>query len=111
MEGAYSGKTYHVSTLSGGESFQAALSLALGLAEVVQSYAGGVDLETIFIDKRFGGLDTEALDLAINTLIDLQQGGWLLGVISHVGDLKERIDVQLQVEAGRNGRRARFVLP
>jgi exonuclease SbcC len=111
VEDAYTGKSRHVSSLSGGESFQAALSLALGLADVVQSYAGGVHLETIFVDEGFGSLDAEALDLAINTLIDLQQSGRLVGVISHVGELKERIDVQLQVEAGRDGSRARFVLP
>ena len=111
VEDAYTGKVRPVATLSGGESFQAALSLALGLADVVQAYAGGVYLETIFVDEGFGSLDTESLDLAIDTLIDLQQSGRLVGVISHVAELKERIDVRLQVDSGRDGSRARFVLP
>jgi DNA repair protein SbcC/Rad50 len=111
VDDAYTGKVRAVATLSGGESFQAALSLALGLADVVQSYAGGVHLETMFVDEGFGSLDEEALDLAINTLIDLQQSGRLVGVISHVPALKERIDVRLQVESGRAGSSAKFVLP
>lgn len=111
IEDAYSGFTRPVSTLSGGESFQAALSLALGLADVVQAYAGGVSLETIFIDEGFGSLDEEALDLAINTLIDLQNTGRLVGVISHVAEMKERIDAQLVVTSDRQGASAEFRLP
>ena len=111
VEDAYTGKSRHVSSLSGGESFQAALALALGLADVVQSYSGGVHLETMFVDEGFGSLDPEALDLAVNTLIDLQKSGRLVGVISHVADLKERIDVRLQVTAGKDGSTAKFVLP
>ena len=111
VEDAYTGKTRPVATLSGGESFQAALSLALGLADVVQAYSGGLYLETMFVDEGFGSLDTESLDLAINTLIDLQKSGRMVGVISHVAELKERIDVRLQVDAGRDGSRAKFVLP
>ena len=111
VEDAYTGKTRHVSSLSGGESFQAALALALGLADTVQSHTGGVRLDTVFVDEGFGSLDPEALDLAINTLIDLQQSGRLVGVISHVADLKERIDVRLQVTAGKGGSTAKFVLP
>ncbi len=65
----------------------------------------------MFVDEGFGSLDPEALDLAVNTLIDLQQSGRLVGVISHVADLKERIDVRLQVESGRDGSTAKFVLP
>jgi exonuclease SbcC len=97
--------------LSGGESFQAALSLALGLADVVQAYAGGVMLDTIFIDEGFGSLDEEALDLAINTLIDLQSKGRLVGVISHVAEMKERIDAQLIVSSGERGATAKFRVP
>ena len=111
VQDGYTGKTRAVATLSGGEGFQAALSLALGLAEVVQAYAGGVRMDAMFIDEGFGSLDPEALELAVNTLIDLQQGGRLVGIISHVPELKERIDVRLEVSAGRDGSHARFVLP
>jgi exonuclease SbcC len=100
-----------VATLSGGESFQAALALALGLSEVVQGYSGGIRLDTIFIDEGFGSLDPEALDLAIDTLIDLQQSGRMVGVISHVPELRERLDVRLEIVAGPGGSRARFHLP
>jgi len=111
IEDAYTARSRPVSTLSGGESFQAALSLALGLSEVVQAYAGGIRLDTIFVDEGFGSLDPEALDLAINTLIDLQQSGRMVGVISHVPELKERIDVRLEISAGKTGSRAQFRLP
>jgi exonuclease SbcC len=99
-----------VSTLSGGESFLASLSLALGLADVVQSYAGGIRLETIFVDEGFGTLDPESLDLAIRALRDLQKGGRLVGIISHVTELKEWIDARLEVVPGRAGSVARFVV-
>jgi len=85
--------------------------LALGLSEVVQAYAGGIRLDTIFVDEGFGSLDPEALDLAINTLIDLQQTGRMVGVISHVPELSERIDVRLEVSAGKSGSKAAFRLP
>lgn len=107
---AYTGTHRAVSTLSGGESFLASLSLALGLADVVQSYAGGIRLETIFIDEGFGTLDAETLDFALRALTDLQAGGRLVGIISHVPELKERIDARLEVTAGRTGSMARFVL-
>ena len=106
----YTGTTRPVATLSGGESFIASLSMALGLADVVQSYAGGVYLETIFVDEGFGSLDPESLDLALRALIDLQQGGRLVGIISHVPELKERIDARLEVVPGRSGSSARFVV-
>lgn len=111
VEDGYTGMTRPVATLSGGEGFQAALSLALGLAETVQAYAGGLRLDAIFIDEGFGSLDPEALELAVDTLIDLQRGGRLVGVISHVPELKARIDVRLEVTAGRSGSAAGFVLP
>lgn len=111
VDDAYTANTRPVATLSGGESFQAALALALGLSEVVQAYAGGIHLDTIFIDEGFGSLDPEALDLAIDTLLDLQQAGRLVGVISHVPELRERIDVRLEVLAGTAGSRAVFRLP
>ena len=103
VEDAYTGKTRAVSTLSGGVSFIAALSLALGLSAVVQSHSGGIRLDTLFIDEGFGSLDPESLDLAITTLIDLQQAGRMVGVISHVPELKERIDVRVDVVVGRAG--------
>lgn len=90
-------------TLSGGEGFLASLSLALGLADVVQSRSGGIQLETLFVDEGFGTLDPESLDFAIDTLLSLQQGGRLVGIISHVAELKERIDTRLEVRPGDKG--------
>lgn len=109
VDDAYSGKQRPVATLSGGESFMAALSLALGLSDVVQAYAGGIKLDALFIDEGFGSLDPESLDLAVNTLIDLQSSGRMVGVISHVPELKERINVRLDVIADRNGSHTRIV--
>jgi exonuclease SbcC len=77
---------------------------------VVQAHAGGVKLETIFIDEGFGSLDAEALDRAIDTLIELQESGRLVGVISHVAEMRERIDVRLQVERTERGSWAGFVV-
>ncbi len=107
---SYTGTNRSVSSLSGGESFLASLSLALGLSDVVQSYAGGVQLETIFIDEGFGSLDSEALDCALKALMDLRQGGRLVGIISHVQELKECIDVRLEVISDKKGSVARFVI-
>ncbi|WP_226641741.1 SbcC/MukB-like Walker B domain-containing protein [Mesobacillus subterraneus] len=107
---AYTGQERHVKTLSGGESFKAALSLALGLADVVQNYAGGVSLETMFIDEGFGTLDPESLDQAIEALIDIQSSGRLVGIISHVPELKERIDARLEVISTQTGSKTEFVL-
>lgn len=105
----YSGKERPTETLSGGESFLASLSLALGLADVVQSYSGGIRLDTMFIDEGFGSLDSETLDMALRALMELQQGGRLVGIISHVEELRQRIPVQLEVTRGRHGSSARFV--
>ncbi len=99
-----------VGTLSGGEMFQAALSLALGLADVVQARAGAIRLDTMFVDEGFGSLDSEAMDLAISALRDLQTGGRLVGIISHVSELKEWIDTRLEVVAGPRGSEAYFRL-
>lgn len=104
----YTGQERHVKTLSGGESFKAALSLALGLADVVQEYAGGVSLETMFIDEGFGTLDPESLDNAIEALMEIQSSGRLVGIISHVPELKERIDARLEVIASQEGSRTEF---
>jgi exonuclease SbcC len=99
-----------VETLSGGEGFYTALALALGLAEVVQAYAGGIRLDTIFVDEGFGSLDSDTLDLAIRTLENLREGGRLVGIISHVESLRERIPVRLEVTSGVNGSTAKFVI-
>ncbi|WP_394232345.1 AAA family ATPase [Niallia oryzisoli] len=104
----YTGQERHVKTLSGGESFKASLSLALGLADIVQQYAGGVSLETMFIDEGFGTLDPESLDQSIEALIDIQSSGRLVGIISHVPELKERIDARLEVMATKSGSRTEF---
>ncbi|MBN1699569.1 MAG: SMC family ATPase [Spirochaetales bacterium] len=109
VDDAYTGKSRSVSTLSGGESFLAALSLALGLADVVQSHAGGVQLDTVFIDEGFGSLDAESLDYALTSLFNLQHGGRLVAVISHVSELRQRIDTRLEVIAGKTGSTTRFV--
>lgn len=106
----YTGQARPVKTLSGGESFLAALCLALGLSDVVQSMTGGIRLESMVIDEGFGSLDPEALDAAVRVLEELQQGGRLVGVISHVPELKERIPARLEVTSGRSGSTARFVL-
>ncbi len=93
----HSGESRPVSTLSGGESFLASLALALGLADVVQRQSGGIFLETMFIDEGFGSLDSESLDLALNTLMRLNQHGRMIGIISHVNEIKDRIPYQLHV--------------
>lgn len=105
----YTGTCRPASTLSGGEGFLASLSLALGLADVVQSRSGGIQMETLFIDEGFGTLDPESLDFALRSLIDLQQGGRMVGVISHVAELRERMDVRLEVVAGAAGSSLRIV--
>lgn len=105
------GATRPANTLSGGEGFLASLSLALGLADVVQSRAGGIQLDTLFVDEGFGTLDPESLDFAIRTLLDLQQAGRLVGIISHVAELRERIDVRLEVRPGVSGSQAVLRLP
>ncbi|MBW8348988.1 SMC family ATPase [Bacillus sp. IITD106] len=104
----YTGQERHVKTLSGGESFKSALALALGLSDIVQEYAGGVSLETMFIDEGFGTLDPESLDQAIEALMDIQSSGRLVGIISHVPELKERIDARLEVMADHNGSKTEF---
>jgi exonuclease SbcC len=105
---AYTGQDRPVATLSGGEGFLASLALALGLSDVVQSYSGGIRLDTIFVDEGFGTLDPESLDLAMRALTDLQIGGRLVGVISHVPDLRERIGARLEVLAASDGSHTRF---
>lgn len=100
---AYTGQSRRVQNLSGGEGFKASLSLALGLAEVVQQLSGGVSLETMLIDEGFGTLDAESLDQAIELLMSLQSTGRLVGVISHVQELKDRVDARIEVKKSRSG--------
>ncbi|MEJ7540843.1 exonuclease subunit SbcC [Staphylococcus intermedius] len=93
----YSNQARHITSLSGGETFQASLALALGLSEVVQSEQGGIALDAMFIDEGFGTLDQETLETALDTLIQLQSSGRLVGIISHVSELKNRIPIILEV--------------
>lgn len=99
----YNGSERSVKTLSGGESFKASLSLALGLSDEIQSSAGGVKLDTMFVDEGFGSLDEESLQQAIRALSDLTEGNRLVGIISHVADLKEKIDRQIIVKKDQFG--------
>lgn len=99
----YNGSERSVKTLSGGESFQASLSLALGLSDVIQSSCGGIQLDTMFVDEGFGSLDEESLRLAIRALSDLSDGNRLVGIISHVAELKERIEKQIIVRKMPSG--------
>ena len=97
----YNGTVRSVKTLSGGETFQASLSLALGLSDEIQSSSGGIQLDTMFVDEGFGSLDEDALDQAIRALKDLSQGSRLVGIVSHVAELKERIDKKIIVTKKR----------
>ena len=99
----YNGSLRSVKTLSGGESFKASLSLALGLSDEIQSSAGGIRLDTMFVDEGFGSLDEESLRQAIRTLLDLSENSRLVGIISHVAELKERIDKQIVVTKEKTG--------
>jgi exonuclease SbcC len=97
--------------LSGGEGFEAALALALGLADTVQAQSGGIQLDAIFVDEGFGSLGGQDLDAVIQALQDLEDGGRLVGIISHVAELHERIPVKLEVSKGRLGSHTKFLLP
>lgn len=105
---SYTGLPRHVSTLSGGESFETSLALALGLAEVVQQNAGGIQIQTMFVDEGFGSLDPQSLDSAIQTLTGLREEGRLVGIISHVPQLYERIPTRIVVTPSINGSSAKI---
>ena len=99
----YNGTVRSVKTLSGGESFKASLSLALGLSDEIQSAAGGIRLDTMFVDEGFGSLDEESLQQAMRALSGLTESNRLVGIISHVSELKERIDRQIVVTKEKSG--------
>ena len=99
----YTGKSRSVKSLSGGESFKASLCLALGLSDVAQSYSGGIQIDTLFIDEGFGALDVESLEQAIQILLELAEGDRMIGIISHVAELKERIEKQIIIRKTKSG--------
>ena len=99
----YNGSERSVKSLSGGESFLASLSLALGLSDEIQSVAGGIQLDTLFVDEGFGSLDSDALQLVYRALMSLTDGHRLVGIISHVEELKSKIDRQIVVTKEKTG--------
>ena len=101
----YTGTRRPTKTLSGGESFMASLALALGLADVVTTEAGGIQMDTLFVDEGFGTLDALALDAVMDVLDELRRGGRTVGVISHLEELRTRIPTRLEVISGRHGSR------
>ncbi|MCC4219892.1 exonuclease subunit SbcC [Staphylococcus saprophyticus] len=94
---AHSNQSRHITSLSGGETFQASLALALGLSEIVQQESGGISLDSMFVDEGFGTLDQETLETALDTLLSLKSTGRMVGIISHVSELKQRIPLILEV--------------
>lgn len=104
----HTGKYRSVSTLSGGESFKASLALALGLSDVVQNYSGGIKIDAMFIDEGFGSLDEESLEQAMNTLYALTDGNRIVGIISHVGELRNRIDKKIIITKTAKGSSAQI---
>jgi exonuclease SbcC len=99
----WTGRERAPATLSGGETFLASLALALGLADVVAAESGGARLETLFVDEGFGTLDEETLDEVMDVLDGLREGGRIVGLVSHVAELKQRIPAQVHVRKGRTG--------
>ena len=105
----HTGKKRDVKSLSGGESFKAALSLALGMSDVIESYSGGISTDILFLDEGFGSLDTESRETAIRTLTELTDNNRLVGIISHVDELKERIEKQIRVKKTESGSTLKMV--
>jgi exonuclease SbcC len=100
---AWTGADRDTSTLSGGETFLASLALALGLADVVTAEAGGTRIETLFVDEGFGSLDEETLEEVMTVLDGLREGGRMVGIVSHVPELRQRIPAQVRVHKGHHG--------
>jgi exonuclease SbcC len=100
---AWTGQDRDTSTLSGGETFLASLALALGLADVVTHESAGTPMEALFVDEGFGTLDEETLEEVMNVLDGLRAGGRIVGIVSHVGELRQRIPAQVHVRKGRDG--------
>jgi exonuclease SbcC len=105
----YSGQVRSAKTLSGGETFLASLALALGLADVVAAETGGALLDTLFVDEGFGMLDADTLDEVMNTLDELRAGGRVVGLVSHVEELRQRIPTRLRVAKSRTGSRVELI--
>ena len=101
----WTGEVRPPTTLSGGECFVVSLALALGLADVIGEESGGLEVDTLFIDEGFGTLDPETLDQVMDRIDDLRSGGRAVGVVSHVGELRDRIPTQVHVQPGRTGSR------
>ena len=99
----YNGTIRSVKSLSGGEAFEASLSMALGMSDEIQSRSGGIQIDTMFIDEGFGSLDDESLSQAVKVLNSLSSSDRLIGIISHVSVLKDRIDKQIVVSKGKTG--------
>ena len=108
---AWTGQERDTSTLSGGETFLASLALALGLADVVTAEAAGVPIEALFVDEGFGSLDEDTLEEVMNVLDSLREGGRMVGIVSHVSELRQRIPAQVHVRKGRSGSTVRLVAP
>lgn len=106
----YNGTKRSIHTLSGGESFQASLSLALGLSDEIQAMSGGIRMEAMFVDEGFGTLDDEALEKAVRALASISEGNKLVGIISHVAELKDRIDKKILVEKEKAGESRAYVV-
>ncbi len=106
----YTGKYRSVKTLSGGESFKASLALALGMSDVVQGYSGGIRVDTLFIDEGFGALDGESIEQACQTLLSLVEKDRLIGIISHVPELSEKIEKQIIVSKTKVGSGVRLMV-
>jgi exonuclease SbcC len=100
---SYTGQRRDPATLSGGETFYVSLALALGLADLVRDEIGGAELSTLFVDEGFGSLDTQTLDEVMDEIDSLRSGGRCVGIVSHLGELRTRIPVRLEVRAGRRG--------